>query len=105
MANLEVAKIIAQQIGNKALVMIGAKGLAGDEKSLKFKIGRNPKRITHIRVTLTSLDLYTMEFFRMPRDLTKITEDTLKPVHTSEMLYDDMLHKCIETHTGLYTSL
>ena len=103
--DLTVPTIIIQQLGNQAIVMLGAKGFAGDEKSLKFKIGRNSKRITHIKITLTSMDLYTVEFFRMPRDLTKLTPETQKPVHTSEMIYDDMLHDCIETHTGLYTHL
>ena len=103
MSELVVPTTIIQQLGNQTIALLGAKQFAGDETSVKFRIGRNTKRITHIRITLTSLDLYKVEFFRMPRDLTKLTPETLKPVHTSEMIYDDMLHKCIETHTGLYT--
>ncbi len=98
METLTVAKTIANQIGNGALFMIGAKNLAGDDNSLSFKIGRNSKSVTHIRVTLNSLDLYDVEFLRC-------NKNGIKKVSVASGVYNDMLNSIIETHTGLYTSL
>ena len=98
MNDMTVAKTIASQIGNKALFMIGAKNLAGSENSLHFKVGRNSMGVTHVVVTLNSLDLYDMEFLSCRGTSRKVKAE-------ANGVYDDMLRKLIETHTGLYTSL
>lgn len=98
--NYQVAETIRQQIGNRAFVMMGAKELVATETSLRFRIGQNSKRITHIHVTLTPDDLYTVEFWRKWNhglDCVKVAEET-------GIFFDD-LRKSFERNTGLYTSL
>ena len=95
--DMTVANTIRTQIGGRALMMIGAKDLAGDAKSLRFRIGRNAKTVTHVTVTLTPADLYEIVFIRARGS--KITEVA------REEIYADDLHRSIERNTGLYTSL
>ena len=81
--------------------MMGAKNLLGSEDALQFKIGRNAKRVTHIRVTLDATDTYTVEFIRVGRaPMFKTT-----PVADFSGVYADQLHAIIEANTGLYLSL
>lgn len=96
MSNLNVAKTIAQQLGNQTLFLLGARNLVGSDYSLSFKIGQNAKRVTHIKITLTPMDVYTIEFFRIRAGKSTILE-------TVEDVYVDMLHEVIEKGTGLYT--
>lgn len=94
---LEVANNIRAQIGNRALLMMGARNLVGSENSLSFQIGGCPQ-VSHIKVTLEPSDTYKVEFF-------KIRGTNIKTVHTSEMIYADGLCQCIEVNTGLLLSL
>jgi hypothetical protein len=57
--------ILAQLGGSKFIAMTGAKNLVSGADSLQFSIGRNASRANKVRVTLTSDDLYTVEFFRL----------------------------------------
>ena len=60
-------KIIMQQIGNKALYMLGAKKFSYDcskNTNLSFRIMRNAKKVNHIEITLNSMDLYDIKFNR-----------------------------------------
>lgn len=93
-----VADTIAAQIGNRALFMIGAKNLCGSADALSFKVGRNDKRVTHIRIRLTPADVYTVEFLNC-------RGFNLTVIDTRENVYADSLLAVIETGTGLRTSL
>lgn len=93
-----VADTIAAQIGNRALFMIGAKNLCGSGRSLSFKIGRNDKRVTHIKITLGLSDVYLLEFLNC-RGL------NLTTIATVDGIYCDGLLSVIEDNTGLRTSL
>lgn len=96
--SMEVANTIRDQVGHRALMMIGAKNLTGDKNSLSFKIGRNSAHVTHIRVTLEPSDTYTVQFYRVRRhNRTLVSEE--------RDIYGDGLRDCIERNTGLYTSL
>jgi len=101
---LEVAETIRQQIGNKAFFMLGAKDLMGSEaeKFLQFKIGRNAKSVTHVRVTLTPADTYTVTSYRVRRSKGVLESKTLE---TCEDVYVDSLHSVIESLTGMYTRM
>ena len=96
--NYHIAKEIANQIGNRALFMIGAKNLAAGEKTLSFKIGRNSMGVNYVRITLTPLDLYKMEFMSIRGTSVKVKSEV-------DGIYNDMLNRMIEKHTGLYTSI
>ena len=65
MENIEIAKIIASQIGSKALYMIGASNLMATDRGVQFKIMRNERKVTHISIKLNNLDLYDLEFINL----------------------------------------
>ena len=93
----QVAETIRDQIGHKALYMMGAKNLGADENSLSFRI-RGSNKVNHIKVTLNSMDTYDITY-------SKIWGAKCKTVATSEGYYTDMLLADFEEKTGLYTSL
>ena len=95
---MTVGQTIAQQIGNKAFTMMGAKNLVASEDGLQWKVGRNSKGITHVMVTLDPSDTYTVGFY-------KIRGANVRQVAKSEGVYVDSLHTTIECNTGLYLSL
>ena len=99
MSDLTIANIIRQQIGSKALYMLGAKNLVGGENFLQFAI-RGSRKVNHLVVALDPSDTYTIKAL-------KITQHGLKIKEVSEEngIYCDMLHKSIERQTGLSTSL
>ena len=66
MTDMTVARSILDQLGGARFVaMTGAREFVGSADSLTFKIGVNPKRVSQVRVTLTSADLYSVTFFRI----------------------------------------
>ncbi len=99
--NVEVAQTIVRQLGG-ALRMMGGKDLTATENGLKFKIMRNSSGITHIRITLTPADTYTVEFTKVRRSG---FDYKVTPVATDEDIYAEQLHDCIERHTKLATRM
>jgi hypothetical protein len=95
----KVGQKIAEQIGNKAFTMMGASNLMIAENGLQWKIGRNPKGVTHITVTLDPTNTYTVKFQKVTRKYNVID------IATFEDVYTYMLHTTIEQTTGLYLSL
>lgn len=91
------ADIIHDQLGHKALCMLGAKNLMNVGNGLSLRI-RGSKAANYIKITLNAMDTYDMEFG-------KIRGLNCKVVATHTGIYCDMMHKLIETETGLYTSL
>lgn len=92
-----VAKVIRDQIGARALYMIGAKDLLAAPRALSFRI-RGSSKINSIHVALADDDTDTVGFFR-------IRGARITLVSTVESVYADSLRTVIERHTGLYTSL
>ena len=89
-----VADTIAAQIGNRAFFMLGAKNLLASERALTFKVGKNDKRVTHVRVTLTPADVYRVEFLRVVGLKAPVT------LADVEGVYADGLRQVIENRTG-----
>ena len=98
---MTVANTITQQIGNRALTMLGAKDLMGDKDSLTFRIGRNAQGVTHIKVRLDPSDTYTMQFLRKGR----APRYEHKVVSEVDDVYAEDLRRIIELKTGMYTRL
>jgi hypothetical protein len=99
MSNLQVAKTILEQLGgNKFIAMTGAKNLVGGETSLSFKIGRNAKKISHVRIELDPSDTYTIKFLR-------VRKLEVKEVSSFSGVYNDQLQAVFTANTELYTSL
>ena len=97
---LKPYEIILQQLGgNRFVAMTGAKNLGtSTKKDLSFSIGRNAKKVTHVIITLTSADLYDMEFINMSGAKRKV----LKKV---KGVYADMLGTMFKNYTGMNVSL
>jgi hypothetical protein len=102
----EIATTIKNQLGGKALYMIGAKNLlAHEDGSLSFKIGRNHRKINHVKITLNALDLYEITFSKVPSPAMFAKGHDSKVLASHEGLFWDQLKPVIERETGLYTSL
>lgn len=99
--DLTVANTIRDQLGgNRFTAMTGAKMFVGDTRSLSFQIGRNPKGVTHVKITLDADDTYTVEFFKFNR-----RSFELKTLASVSMVCADSLCSVFTAHTGLYTRL
>lgn len=96
---MEIARTILEQLGgNQFAMMTGAKNFIAAEKGLSFKVGRNSKSVSHVRITLDPDDTYSVEFIRVRAGkLTQVAKET--------GVYCDMLQNIFTEHTGLYTSL
>jgi hypothetical protein len=90
-------EILKQLGGNKFIVMTGANTFTCSDYVMSFKFKMCPK--TNVcRITLTPMDVYTMEFFR-------IRGTDFKPVEKFEGVYNDMLQDIFTQVTGLNTHL
>ena len=101
----QIAMTILQQLGGKRLeVMTGAKdavALNADEKysgGVKFKIGRNDAKVTHVRIRLTVQDTYDAEYLW-------VRGADVKTRAKDEGIYADMLGASFERNTGMVLSL
>jgi hypothetical protein len=94
---MNVANTIKDQLGGKALFMLGASQLVGSEDALQFAI-KGCRTANKIRIQLDASDTYTVQFWKIGRGACKL-------VHEVSGVYVDSLHQTIERHTGLYTSL
>lgn len=94
---MSIAKTIAEQIGNRAFMMIGGKNLCDHGDALSFKIGRNSKSVNYVKVTLNSMDTYDVVY-------SWVTKNGIKERSRDEGMYFDMLRDSIERNTGMYTS-
>jgi len=96
--NKREADTAIDQIGNKALYMIGAKdfvfGKSDGKNSLVFKIMRNSKGVSHIRMRLTSSDLYDIDFLAIRAGKVKVKSK-------EKGVYGDQLGVMIKKNTGL----
>jgi hypothetical protein len=94
-SDLTVPKTILAQLGGESFVMTsGASGVIGSTDSLTFKLGRNPQRVTHVRVTLTRDGLYDMTFFTIG-----------KGPQSHDGIHREMLQEVFGANTGLYRAL
>ena len=92
-----IAENIQAQIGGRTFYMLGSWNHVDHGDALGFRI-RGSRTVNHVKVTLTSRDLYDVEFG-------KIYGHNYRVVRTVEGIYADMLHRTIESNTGLYTNL
>jgi len=95
MTDLIVPQTILAHLGGKSFVMTsGATGLVGSADSLTIKLGRNPKRVTHVRVTVTHDELYNMTFFTVG-----------KGPQSYDGIHREMLQEVFGANVGLYRAL
>lgn len=95
---------IWQQLGgNKFKVMTGAKDLTYDvsgDPTLMFKLPSNFAKdgINYIKITLTAMDLYNIEFYSIKGN----NKHLVKEVNG---IYNDQLQEIFKRYTGLNTHL
>jgi len=107
MNNQQVAATILEQLGgHKLIAMIGAHSFTADGDSLIFKLPSrsNAKRIAGVKITLTVMDDYTVEFFAFRGSLAR-GNYRCETVAKHEGIYCDQLQGVFEDETGLLTSL
>jgi hypothetical protein len=99
-ARLDPNQTLQQLGGNRFIAMTGAKNLAVDKSKneLHMKIMRNAKGISHVRIRLTSMDLYDMEFLQVRAGRIKIKSK-------EKGVYGDQLGKMFKKNTGLNVRL
>lgn len=93
-------EILFQLGGDKFIAMTGAKMFVGDENGLMFALPAKfaADGINKVRITLTTEDLYDVEFF-------KIRGLNVKTVAKYEAVYADSLCDVFAARTGLLTRL
>lgn len=91
--------ILQQLGGNRFLVMTGATNLTSSENSLTFKLPRNPKKVTHVRIELIN-DLYNVSFLDCRMTRTRLIQDTLKKI---DGVYAENLQNVFTSGTGFDT--
>lgn len=94
---LQIAQEIKNQLGHKALYMLGAKDFVGGPNYLTFKI-RGSKAVNYITIYLNALDLYEIKFLKVRALVVKVVKEY------TEVYCDDLL-KLIRLETGLETNL
>lgn len=103
MADMTVAQTILEQLGGKRFrAMTGATSFVGSDDTLSFKLPSTPgyvrQGINGVRITLTPLDTYTVQFLRFRLgDMTTVA--------TVDDVYCDMLQEVFTRVTGLATRL
>ncbi len=115
---MQVAKTILEQLGGARFVRFtGAKNLVGGEDFLMFMLPRTPfytkDGINKVKITLTPMDVYKMEFWKLPSTVEvaeMTTTDAVKavlpdPIEVREDVYCDQLQQIFTKVTGLVTHL
>ena len=99
-ARLDPKQLLQQLGGNRFITMTGAKNLAIDKpkNELHMKIGRNAKGVSHVRIRLSSMDLYDMEFLQVRAGKIKIKSK-------EKGVYADQLGKMFKKNTGMNVRL
>ncbi|KKL63739.1 hypothetical protein LCGC14_2172130 [marine sediment metagenome] len=89
-------EILRQLGGNRFIAMTGAKNFVCDNSSMSFQIPQTMTRdrISHIKITLNSMDTYDIKYFN-------IRGVNIKIIDTFEGVYNDMLQEVISNRTGL----
>jgi hypothetical protein len=90
--------VIEQLGGSRFIAMTGAKNFGTTDNALSFKIGRNARGVSHVRVTLDPSDTYTVEFLKVRKLHVTVAE-------TCTDIYCDSLQDCFTRNTGMDTHL
>jgi len=121
---MSVADTILEQLGgNKFVAMTGSKNFVSGGSSLSMKLAGNKSRANRLKITLTALDDYTMEFIRITKPRVEIDESKIKSlqeigegavtfvpgklekIETVSGVFCDQLQEVFTRVTGLDTSL
>jgi hypothetical protein len=92
--------ILKQLGGNHFIAMTGSTGFVydNDSQSISMQLRRNLAKAKWLKITLTVMDVYTMEFFAL-----KNNEPVI--IKRIEGIYNDMLQGIFTNITGLNANL
>lgn len=92
--------ILQQLGGNRFIAMTGSHSFVydNDKQSISMQLRKNLLKAKWLKITLTVMDVYTLEFFTLKNS------DVVK-LRTIENVYNDMLQTMFTNYTGLSTSL
>ena len=96
---MKVAQTILNQLGgNRFIAMTGSKNfVSSEEKSyLGMRLTRNQSGANYLRITLTPMDVYKMEFI-------SLRGNSMKTKIEFNNVYCDQLQELFTEATGLYT--
>jgi len=84
------------------MYMIGARNLLALDGlgGLQFKVMKNARGVTHVRIELEPSDTYAVSFHKVTRRGLETRE-----LARFERVYADSLRRIFEAETGLYLSL
>ena len=103
---MQVAKTILEQLGGVMFLrMTGAKNLLGGDNFLAFHLppcDYKKDGITKVKITLTSMDDYKLEFWKKPNFR---RPESLVPFKVIDDVYCDQLRSIFTDVTGLLTGL
>jgi hypothetical protein len=101
MTTTTIAQTILEQLGgNKFVTMTGATNLVASANSLTFTVPNTARRTNKVVVKLDADDTYTMEFWYITKNATKVI---LR--HEEHGVYASMVRDAFGAYTGLYTHL
>ena len=104
----------AEQLGRRAFVMMGARNIVTDEDTLRFDVGTNSRKVSHITVTYNlGEDLYDVCFYTGAAQTVRLdlrsgefkTRGGRKVLSSVFGVFADQLRSVIESGTGMYLSL
>jgi hypothetical protein len=91
-----IAQTIANQIGSRAFLMMGAKNIVAGEDYVMFSVMQNAKKVAKVSVSYVSAtDTYNVFFYNR----------SFKHIAGVDFVHFDQLRSVIESNTGLYLSL
>ncbi len=97
MENIIAREILRQLGGNWFAVMTGTTNFVDLGNGLGMRLRRNKTQSNYLRITLSPMDTYTMEFIRVGK--------SIKHIDTFENVYCDQLQAIFTSTTGLNTKL
>ena len=96
---MNTAQTILNQLGgNKFIAMTGSKNFVNTGNGLQMNLTRNKVNAQYLKIELTSMDLYNMNFY-------SFRGAEMKVKNKIEGIYFDQLQDIFTNVTGLYTSL
>lgn len=117
MTDRQIAETILQQLGGgRFIAMTGAKNFKAIKGGLEMTLARNASKANRLKITLTGMDDYNMEFYRFtpykvvvrhsgPKPGVYSYPEKITPVKKYNNVYCDQLQGLFTTVTGMYTRL
>lgn len=117
MTDTQIAETILNQLGGgRFIAMTGSKNFKAVRGGLEMTLAKNASKANRLKITLTGLDDYIMEFYRFtpyrvvirdkgPQPGVYTYPEKITPVKEYQHIYCDQLQELFTEITGMYTRL